>query len=129
METQERRTGRHRLVYRAQQDPRVLNLVSVLAAHLGTVVEQGVDAVSPNQADPDGQRRRVAVELSGALLKEVFRMVARALAFEVQHRVPFAGGGVVRAAQEALRGGVRPAPPVIDLTDRAPRKKDTPASG
>jgi len=118
VETQERSTGRHRIVYRAREDRRLQQLVGVLAEQLTRVVEQGVEAVSPNQRDPDGQRRRVAAELSGALLSEVFRLLAIALAARVQQRVPFGASGVLRAAQEATRGGVRRPPPVIDLTDR-----------
>lgn len=126
METQYRSSGRHRLAYRPREDPIVEGAVRALCRRLAEVVAQGVDAVSPLQSDPDGHRRRVTIDLTGALLTQVFRLVAGTLAQEVQRRVPSLGGlhgAVAAGATQALKKPLRPPDPVIDLTDRADKER------
>lgn len=124
METQQRRTGRHRLVYTPREDPLLGTQLQLAAERIARVVREGVEAVSPYQPDPDAQRRAVAIDVTGAILREAFRMLAVATAQRVQEVVPGIGKGVVVRAREVLHAPLNPPSPVIDLTNgRSPEER------
>jgi len=87
------------------------------ADRITRVVREGVEAVSPYQPDADAQRRAVAIDVSGEVLREAFRMLAVATAQRVQASVPGVGHGVLRRARETLRTPLAPPEPVVDLTN------------
>ena len=122
MDTQQRPNGRHRLVYRPREDPGLLSPLGEASSRIARAVREAVDAVSPLQAGADAQRRAVAVDVSGAILSEAFRLLAIGTAAEVGRTLPGLGAEVVVRAAESLRAPLRPPPPVIDLTAERDRR-------
>lgn len=122
MDTQQRPNGRHRLVYRPREDPGLLSPLDEASARIARAVREAVDAVSPLQGGADAQRRAVAVDVSGAILSEAFRMLAIGTAGAVARTLPGIGAEVVERAAEVLRAPLRPPPPVVDLTSSTERR-------
>ena len=117
MEQQARANGRHRVLYEPRKDPVVQQHALELGQHLAHVVLQGVDAVSPNQHDPDGHRVLVASELTRAVLTEACRMVGAVTGWSIEQRLP-AYGDVLGAASRATP----PTPRAVQAQPRSVRR-------
>jgi hypothetical protein len=102
MEQQARANGRHRVLYEPRRDPVVQQHALELGQHCAQIVLQGVEAVSPNQKDPDGHRALVASEFTRSLLTEVYRMVGAVTGLVVEQRLPSMGRVVGAAAQQPI---------------------------
>jgi len=108
MEQQARANGRHRVLYQPRKDPVLQQLALAMGTHCGKVILAGVDAVSPHQRDPDGHRRLVALDLTRALLPEVYRMVGAVCGYTVEQAVPSLLLDLVGAAQRTVVYAPRP---------------------
>lgn len=124
MQTQYRANGRHRVLYQPRRDPRLQELALAMGTHCGKVVLAGIDAVSPNQKDPDGHRRLVAMELTRAVLPECFHMIAAVCGFYVEQKVPTLFFDLVAAARSTVNTPVR----AVEAVPRSARRASQPAA-
>ena len=129
MEQQYRANGRHRVLYEPRRDPRLQQLALAMGTHCGQLVLAGIDAVSPNQKDPDGHRRLVGMELTRTLLPEAFRMVAAVCGYTVEQRLPSLFPDLVVAASRTVAPPARTVEAAPRSTRRAPRQNGPVAPG
>ncbi len=103
-EQQYQANGHHRVLYQPRRDPVVQMHALELGRHSARLILHGLEAVSPNQRDPDGHRLLVAAQLTQAMLSEIYRMIGGVTGTLLDQQVPGFGAAVFRAAEQVVRG-------------------------